>query len=132
MLSPTLTDRQLAKRYGRRTTGAVSLFEPFEWGYRCPAGHRGGLITWSEFNEHIWCQRCQLDYHSSTCPMQRQSWMDPKGFREFVSRLPFKPKILPGIDYYLEILDAELFIYRLEQATQACQEKAGELREQET
>ncbi len=109
MSSPTLTDRQIAKKYGRRTPGAVSLFEPYEWGYGCPRGHRGELITWSEFNEHIWCHRCQLDYPSADCPMQRPGWMDPKEFQEFVSRLPFTPKVLSGVDRYLELLDnAEL------------------------
>jgi len=105
MASPTLTDEQLAEKYGRRVAGAVSLFEPFEWGYRCPIGHRGESITWSEFKEHIWCYRCELDYPSETCPMQRPSWMQPKQFKEFIARLPFKPKVLPGVDHYLELLD---------------------------
>ena len=102
MPSPKMTDEQLAEHYGRRTPGGQPLFEPFQWGYRCPQGHRGELITWSKFNDHIWCHKCQLDYPSETCPMQRPSWMDPDEFRAFVSRLPFKPKILPGVDRSIE------------------------------
>jgi len=102
MASPTLTDEQLAKKYGRRTPGGQTLFKPFELGYRCPKGHRGESITWSEFNNHIWCHKCQLDYTSETCPMQRPSWMDPDEFGAFVSRLSFKPKILPGVDRSIE------------------------------
>jgi len=105
MASLTLTDQELAEKYGRRRTSAVSLFEPCEWGYRCPARHRAEFITWSEFNEHIWCKKCGLDYPSSDCPMQRPSWMDPDEFKQFVERLPFKPQILPGVDHYLELLD---------------------------
>ena len=105
MASPTMTDEELAEKYGRRRTGAVSLFEPYEWGYRCPARHRGENITWSEFNEHIWCKKCELDYPSADCPMQRPSWMDPDEFKSFVTRLPFKPTVLPGVDHYLELLD---------------------------
>ncbi|GAH45748.1 unnamed protein product [marine sediment metagenome] len=105
MAEPTLTDEQLAEKYGRRPVGAVSLFAPFEWGYRCPAGHRGENITWSEFKEHIWCKKCELDYPVADCPMQRPSWMDPTEFKAFVARLPFKPKILPGVDHSLELLD---------------------------
>ena len=98
MASPTFTDEQLAKKYGRRTPGVIPLLEPYEWGYRCPQGHKGELIIWSKFNNHIWCHKCQLDYPSETCPLQRPSWMDPDEFGAFVSRLSFKPKIIPGVD----------------------------------
>lgn len=105
MASPILKDRELAKKYGRRTPGGQPLFEPYEWGYQCPAGHRGDNIDWSEFVDHIWCKKCELDYLSSDCPIQRPSWMAPDEFKSFVARLPFKPKILPGVDRYLEFLD---------------------------
>jgi len=105
MASPTLTDQELAEKYDRRGTGAVSLFEPYEWGFQCPKGHRGEAITWSEFNEHIWCKKCELDYPSADCPMQRPRWMNPDEFKAFVARLPFKPKILPGVDRHPELLD---------------------------
>ncbi|GAJ19758.1 unnamed protein product, partial [marine sediment metagenome] len=26
-------------------------------------------------------------------------------FKAFVARLPFKPKVLPGVDHYIELLD---------------------------
>ena len=105
MSSPTMTDEEIAEKYGRRETGAVSLFSPSEQGYRCPQRHRGDYITWSEFNEHIWCYKCELDYPSKDCPMQRPSWMEPKEFKEFIARLPFRPKVLPGVDKSLEALD---------------------------
>ncbi|KKN86951.1 hypothetical protein LCGC14_0262200 [marine sediment metagenome] len=105
MASPTLTDKQLTERYGKRAPGAVSLFAPYEWGYRCPKGHRGENITWSEFKQHIWCYKCQLDYPSMDCTMQRPSWMEPDEFKSFVAKLPFKPRILPGVDHYIELLD---------------------------
>lgn len=104
MGSPTLTDDQLAEKFGRRPDGQP-LFEPCEWGYRCPEGHRGLLITWSEFKGHIWCHRCQLDYPSESCPMQRPSWMKPEDFKAFIAKLPFKPKVLPGVDHYIEVMD---------------------------
>ena len=104
MASPTLTDKQLAEQFGRRPQG-IPLFEPYEYGYRCPKGHRGGNITWSEFREHIWCYKCKLDYPSKDCPIQRPSWMKPKEFKEFVDGLPFKAKILRGVDRYIEMLD---------------------------
>jgi len=31
--------------------------------------------------------------------------MEPAEFKAFVARLPFKPKILPGVDHYLEVID---------------------------
>lgn len=104
MASPTLTDEQLSEQYGKRPNG-VALFEPYELGYRCPRGHRGATITWSEFEEHIWCFMCNLDYPSKDCPMQRPSWMKPDDFKKQIAKLPFKPKVLPGVDHYIEMLD---------------------------
>lgn len=104
MASPTLTDEQLNSQYGRRAEGQP-LFEPYELGYRCPQDHKGALITWSEFNEHIWCYQCQLDYPSKDCPMQRPGWMKPEEFKAEIANLPFKPKVLPGVDHYIEMLD---------------------------
>jgi len=101
MASPTLSDRQLAQKYGRRPEG-VALFEPMEYGYRCPEGHCGAAIYWSEFKEHIWCYECKLDYPTETCLIQRPSWMSIKDFRDFLDKLPFKPKVLAGVDRSLE------------------------------
>ena len=102
MSSPTLTDEQLAEQFGRRPHG-IPLFEPYEYGYRCPKGHRGVDISWSEFKEHIWCHKCGLDYPTKDCPIKRLSWMKLKDFREFVNKLPFEAKVLQGIDHYGEI-----------------------------
>ena len=102
MSSPTMTDEQIAEKYGRREVkaGLIILNEPSEEGYLCPQGHKMGEITWSEFNEHIWCYVCQLDYPSKDCPMQRPCWETPKQFRSFISRLPFKPRIVSGVMHF--------------------------------
>ncbi len=102
MASPTMTDEQIAAKYGRRETkpGMVILNEPSEEGYQCPFGHKMGDITWSEFNDHIWCFKCQLDIPSEHCPMQRPCWETPKQFKDFVARLPFTPAIMPGVMHY--------------------------------
>lgn len=104
MASLILTDEQLVEQFGRRfplgAKGIVILDEPSELGYQCPKGHKMGQLTWSEFNEHLWCYVCKIDYPSADCPMQRPCWETPRQFREFVSRLPFKPKIIKGVMHY--------------------------------
>ena len=104
MSSPILTDEQLVEKYGRRKPqGAIPVFEPQEFGYCCPKGHTGDYLTWSEFNDHIWCYKCQKDYHyAHDCTIQRMSWMTPKQFREFWATLPEKPKILKGVNKWME------------------------------
>jgi len=110
MASPELTDEQLRERYGRRpyAVGTVALFEPYEWGYRCPKGHGGEYITWSEFNEHIWCSKCNLEYLYYDCTIQQPSWMSKKDFDDFVAGLPTKPKILPGLDRTLDRMEGSV------------------------
>ena len=31
--------------------------------------------------------------------------MKPEEFKHMVAKLPFKPRILPGVDHYIELLD---------------------------
>lgn len=94
MASPRLSDRELEEQFGKRPPAAISLFEPYEHGYRCPKGHKGSDIAWSEFREHIWCYRCELDYPTKDCPIQRPNWMTPAQFKEFIDKLPFRAKVL--------------------------------------
>jgi len=100
MSSPTLTDRQLEEEYGRRPAGQP-LDYPQELGYICPKGHGGDWLTWSEFNEHIWCYKCKKDYHyTADCQLRRMCWMSDEQWQEFIARLPMKPKILEGIQHF--------------------------------
>jgi len=104
MASPTMTDGELAKEYGYSQSGQT-LFGPQEFGYRCPKGHGGNYLTWSEFNEHIWCHKCWLDYRYCDCTLKRPSWMKRKYFNKFVADLPIKPRILKGVDRWMEEVD---------------------------
>ena len=99
MASPVLSDEELRKTYGERSPkGAVPLFEPSEFGYRCPMGHYEDCLTWSEFNEHLWCERCNLDYPTERCPIAKPCWMNEKDWLEFIRKLPWTPIILPITD----------------------------------
>ena len=102
MASPTMTDEQIANKYGRRKTrpGLIILNEPSEEGYQCPKEHKMNEITWSEFNEHIWCYVCKIDYPSKDCLMQRLCGETPKQFKTFISGLPFKPQIIKGVMHF--------------------------------
>jgi len=100
MSSPTLTDKQLKETYGLRfpegTQGIVMFDKPFELGFSCPKGHRGVDITWSEFNEHIWCYKCNLDYPSFFCPIKRPCWMNKKMWDDMYGSHPNKFNIQKG------------------------------------
>jgi len=103
MSSLTLTDEQLAQKYGRRNLppGAIIVDEPSELGYRCPKGHTGGDLVFSEFNDHLWCLICQKDYHyADDCHLIRPCWQTKEQFNEFVSGLPMKPKIIKGLLHF--------------------------------
>ena len=100
MSSPTLTDEQLEKEYGRRPEGQAVDY-PQELGYICPKGHGGDYLTWSEFKEHIWCWECGKDYHyAADCQLKRICWMSDAMWKDFLEKLPMKPKILEGIQHF--------------------------------
>ena len=101
MSSPRLNDKELETEFGRRNLpkGSITLDQPFELGYRCPKGHKN--ITWSEFNDHIWCYQCEKDYHYALdCKLKRICWMSDKQWEDFLGRLPMKPKIVKGIQHF--------------------------------
>lgn len=103
MTDTALRDQELAEHFGRRQ--GQSLFDPQEYGYRCPKGHGAHTITWSEFQQHIWCYNCKYDYPSKDCPIQRPSWMSRLHFKKFCESLPFAPKVIRGVDRTLEEFD---------------------------
>ncbi len=100
MASPTLTDKQLEKQYGLRipkgAKGIIALDEPFELGYSCPKGHTSESITWSEFNEHIWCYMCKIDYPSKDCPIKRPCWMSRKLWNDMYGKYTNRFNIQKG------------------------------------
>jgi hypothetical protein len=59
----------LNKTMGRRPGPGTPLFEPHELGYACPVcGAANEVdITWSEFNNMIWCGKCKEDWPSCIC-----------------------------------------------------------------
>jgi len=100
MSSPLLNDEQLEKQYGKRSSG-IAIDLPQELGYICPKGHGMDYLTWSEFNEHIWCYECKVDYHyANDCKIKRMCWMSEKFFTDFINRLPIKPQVIEGIQHY--------------------------------
>jgi len=103
MASPTMTDEQIAEKYGRRNLpqGAVAFDQPQELGYVCPSGHTGDYLTWSEFNEHIWCYKCKKDYHYAIdCRLRHMCWMSDEQWNDFLNSLPMKPTVLEGIQHF--------------------------------
>jgi len=100
MSSPRLTDGELEEQFGRRPEGQAFDY-PQELGYRCPKGHTGDWLTWSEFKEHIWCYKCKADYHYALdCKLKRMCWISEGLWNHFVSRLPMKPQIVRGIQHF--------------------------------
>jgi len=61
------TDIELERLFGRRSGGGTALFEPVELGWLCPIDETHE-IAWSEFNSHIWCFNCSMDYFTLLCP----------------------------------------------------------------
>lgn len=80
------SDKELKKKYGLRLEG-TPLFFPQELGYRCPEGHSD--LAFSEFQEHIWCYKCQKDFHYVDCILIKDI-DNPKD-------LPKQPRIITGI-----------------------------------
>src|SRR3990167_7580562 len=100
MSSPRLGDEELAKVYGRRDLpkGAIPFDQPQELGYCCPEGHTGDYLEWSEFKEHIWCGKCQKDYHYALdCTFKRMCWMNKQQWQDFIASLPTTPIVLRGV-----------------------------------
>ncbi len=79
------TDKQLTEKFGKRPTQGISIDEPQELGYRCPKGH--SRITWSEFEEHIWCAICAKDFHYANDCVMIACKFNPKN-------LPKQPKMI--------------------------------------
>lgn len=102
MSSPRLTDSQLKEQFGMRPKGQP-LDYPQELGYICPKGHGGDYLTWSEFNEHIWCYKCNMDYHFALdCQLKRMCWMSDDIWNNFVNNLPQRPRVLDGIQHFYD------------------------------
>jgi hypothetical protein len=92
MSNDRYTDDELKEKFGMRG-GGTALFGPQELGYRCPNGHAD--LTWSEFNEHIWCYKCEKDYHYADDCVLIKDEFNPKG-------LPKQSRIIEGIDNWNE------------------------------
>lgn len=98
MANDRMSDDELKETYGLRNEGksANILFEPQEMGYRCPKGHGSGEgITWSEFKEHIWCYRCEKDYHYAKDCVLVEDGFNPKD-------MPEQPRIIKGLKNWSE------------------------------
>ncbi len=92
MSNDRYSDEQLRDGFGMRGGGA-GLFAPQELGYRCPVGHAN--LTWSEFNEHIWCYKCEKDYHYAEDCFLIEDECNP-------TSMPEQPRILKGMDNWDE------------------------------
>ena len=86
------TDKQLKKKYGMRFCNGIIVFFPQEYGYRCPKGHSN--ITWSEFNDHLWCYDCKKDYHYADDCVLIEDKLNPKF-------LPKQPRVIVGIKNFM-------------------------------
>lgn len=80
------SDEELTELFGKRYTGGISIFEPNELGWICPADKRHWL-QWSEFNKHIWCEFCGKDYFSLLCPKEMNRHTTPEILKREVENL---------------------------------------------
>jgi hypothetical protein len=81
-----------------------ALFEPSELGYLCPKKHRASNISWSEFQEHVWCCKCEKDYKSKDCLLQRPDYWTVEEWDRFIKAMPFKANVIRGV---MKIKDKE-------------------------
>lgn len=92
MASPRYSDQELERRYSRRPAVGIPLFEPYEFGYHCPCGHTH--LTWSEFQDHLWCYTCEKDYHyAEDCYLVRPERMPDTAWEQFLKSLRKRPPI---------------------------------------
>lgn len=70
------SDAELGNLFGLRPEG-ISIFEPMELGWLCPI-NKQHEITWSEFNDHIWCYQCKKDYFTLLCPKEMNPCTTPE------------------------------------------------------
>lgn len=83
------TEIILLRKFGLRPINGIPIDSPMELGYRCPLGHSN--IIWSEFLEHIWCYKCEKDYHYADDCVLIEDKCNPK-------HLPKQPRIIKGIN----------------------------------
>lgn len=68
------TNKRAGELLGYRTNG-ISIDAPCELGYHCPVckyeletnGSFDERLTWSEYNDFLWCSVCDKDYPSCLC-----------------------------------------------------------------
>lgn len=88
---------KVCQEFGRREAGllpgGIILDTPPELGYRCPAGH--SYIDWSEFNDHVWCHRCNRDFHYARECVLVEDRHNPQN-------LPEQPRIIKGVANWTE------------------------------
>lgn len=93
MMTPE-ADEYLMHR--RRRPEGVPIDQLGELGYLCPRLHGGPALDWSEWQEHLWCYECGIDWESSKCPKMRPAGISDDIWERMNKGLPFKPVVLPG------------------------------------
>ena len=96
-MNKDFNDIQLKRKYGMRPDGTPIDF-PQEIGYRCPSGHSS--LQWSEFNKHIWCDKCKMDFFYADCFLIKDS-CNP-------TNLPIQPRTISEIQNWAK--DGNSFI----------------------
>ena len=79
----TSKNKQAKKLCGKRGRG-TPVFFPHELGYECPiCGNNSDSLEWSEYNNFLWCKKCDIDIPSCLCV----KYYEPK-----LSNKPMKTK----------------------------------------